>query len=446
MTYIGVRGHEYYGELKGIGILSISMHYRLRELFTSQTGGNMFNFGQLNSNQLERDAVDQMEADFTKEEIKHCLFTMNGSKAPGPDGMLRKSGTGGYMSIKLDMLKAYDRIEWAFLRAMLTQLGFSAKWVYMIMTYVESVTYSLMINEKQVGYITPRRGLDKETLYHPIYSLFALKMIHCYWGKLQWRKLLLLGTSSMSMRRGHGQKLNSEDILEWTGNKKHEFTIKSAYHLIRETKSQNVHSTTSSTENSQSFDKLWKIRIARKITHFLYGAIHNILATTDKLVKRGVHHSRFYSLHQQEEEDVMHVLYFCRFTQEENWNRLPRLKFNMGYLSLDTWNQRNQIIREKPHRNTLEIVKFGCGYLETQRSALEDLLDLKMVWELEIGRGRGRGRCWVSFGYSMRLGLGLPFIEGGHVLGDFLCGLDQLRKAETGESVFAMVVYLDNGP
>ncbi|GAA0159170.1 hypothetical protein LIER_16011 [Lithospermum erythrorhizon] len=39
----------------------------------------------------------------------------------------KKSGREGYMSIKLDMLKTYDRIEWTFLKAMLVQLGFSTK-------------------------------------------------------------------------------------------------------------------------------------------------------------------------------------------------------------------------------------------------------------------------------------------------------------------------------
>ncbi|GAA0159818.1 hypothetical protein LIER_16515 [Lithospermum erythrorhizon] len=46
-----------------------------------KTRGNMFNSGQVHSNQLEQDAVDQLTAEFTREEIKRCLFTMNGSKA-----------------------------------------------------------------------------------------------------------------------------------------------------------------------------------------------------------------------------------------------------------------------------------------------------------------------------------------------------------------------------
>ncbi|GAA0162649.1 hypothetical protein LIER_18691 [Lithospermum erythrorhizon] len=61
----------------------------------------------------------------------------------------RKQGNQGLMSIKLDMLKAYDRIEWAFLKgnALPTEL--------LIMMYVELVTYSLLINGEQVGYIQP---------------------------------------------------------------------------------------------------------------------------------------------------------------------------------------------------------------------------------------------------------------------------------------------------
>ncbi|GAA0168359.1 hypothetical protein LIER_23092 [Lithospermum erythrorhizon] len=71
----------------------------------------------------------------------------------------KKSGKVGYMSIKLDMLKAYDRIEWRFLRAMLIQLKFPPKWISLIMEYVESVSYSVLVNGQQAGFIKPGRGV-----------------------------------------------------------------------------------------------------------------------------------------------------------------------------------------------------------------------------------------------------------------------------------------------
>ncbi|GAA0173088.1 hypothetical protein LIER_26778 [Lithospermum erythrorhizon] len=74
----------------------------------------------------------------------------------------QKQGRKGLMSIKLDMLKAYDRIEWAFLWAMLYEMGFSEKWIHIIMSYVESLTYSLLINGDQIGHIKPGRGLRQD--------------------------------------------------------------------------------------------------------------------------------------------------------------------------------------------------------------------------------------------------------------------------------------------
>ncbi|GAA0163406.1 hypothetical protein LIER_39590 [Lithospermum erythrorhizon] len=58
----------------------------------------------------------------------------------------KKVGREGYMSIKLGMMKAYDRIEWTFLKAMLLQLNFSHKWINLIMDYVTSVSYSVLVN------------------------------------------------------------------------------------------------------------------------------------------------------------------------------------------------------------------------------------------------------------------------------------------------------------
>ncbi|GAA0171456.1 hypothetical protein LIER_25481 [Lithospermum erythrorhizon] len=76
----------------------------------------------------------------------------------------KKSGKEYFMSIKLDMLKAYDRIGWNFLCIMLIRVGYSSHWVTLIMNYMESVTYSLLIFGDQVIYITPGRGLRQGDL------------------------------------------------------------------------------------------------------------------------------------------------------------------------------------------------------------------------------------------------------------------------------------------
>jgi len=48
----------------------------------------------------------------------------------------RLKSRNGSMALKLDMSKAYDRLEWDFLEAMMRKLGFADRWVRLIMTCV----------------------------------------------------------------------------------------------------------------------------------------------------------------------------------------------------------------------------------------------------------------------------------------------------------------------
>lgn len=56
-----------------------------------------------------------------------------------------------FVALKLDMSKAYDRVEWLYLEAILKILGFNDKWVRLIMNCVTTVSYTFKVN----GRITP---------------------------------------------------------------------------------------------------------------------------------------------------------------------------------------------------------------------------------------------------------------------------------------------------
>ena len=59
------------------------------------------------------------------------------------------------MTIKLDMNKAYDGVEWAYLEVMMHKLGFQERWIFLMMMFVTTVSYSMLINGELKGKIVP---------------------------------------------------------------------------------------------------------------------------------------------------------------------------------------------------------------------------------------------------------------------------------------------------
>lgn len=71
----------------------------------------------------------------------------------------RREGVDCNVVMKLDMNKAYDGLDWDFLKEILLALGFCATWVNLMITLVSSITYRNQVSDSLSSAITPHRGL-----------------------------------------------------------------------------------------------------------------------------------------------------------------------------------------------------------------------------------------------------------------------------------------------
>ncbi|KAJ8763443.1 hypothetical protein K2173_002326 [Erythroxylum novogranatense] len=71
----------------------------------------------------------------------------------------RSRGNSGSCALKIDIAKAYDRVSWDYLLAMLTALGFSAVWIKWMRICISNISYMISVNGTEVGPIISSRGL-----------------------------------------------------------------------------------------------------------------------------------------------------------------------------------------------------------------------------------------------------------------------------------------------
>lgn len=79
---------------------------------------------------------------------------------------------GGNMIIKLDMMKAYDRVEWKALFMVLRKFGFGEELIQMIENAITGSSYSILLNGELRGYFNTTRGIRQGDPISP--SLFIL--------------------------------------------------------------------------------------------------------------------------------------------------------------------------------------------------------------------------------------------------------------------------------
>jgi len=85
----------------------------------------------------------------------------------------------GACAVKLDMAKAYDRVEWDYLKRIMLTLGFCDTFVSLIMRCVTSVSLSVRVNGVLTDSFRPSRGIRQGDPISPYLFLLCAEGLSC---------------------------------------------------------------------------------------------------------------------------------------------------------------------------------------------------------------------------------------------------------------------------
>ena len=89
----------------------------------------------------------------------------------------RKRGKVGNMVIKIDLEKAYDRLEWSFIQDVLQAANFPSDMVQLIMSCVSSSTASILVNGGVLDSFHPSRGIHQGDPLSPYLFILSREVL-----------------------------------------------------------------------------------------------------------------------------------------------------------------------------------------------------------------------------------------------------------------------------
>ncbi|KAL0433354.1 UNVERIFIED_CONTAM: LINE-1 reverse transcriptase [Sesamum latifolium] len=208
-------------------------------------------------------------------ELNHFLKVSNRSKK-------------AFAALKLDMSKAYDRVEWSFLKRVLLRLGFESELVELVMLLVTTVSYSLTIegipfgsfvmSDPASGYAGVLQGIREA----PVGSR----------PSLTWRSILLARGVLRVGCEARTTTVNPDDgRVVWKQSKKGLFSVRSAYEVITE---MDAHLDASSSRQfpflaegcDKFWQRLWRLKAPPRVRVQAWRFCHEAIPTMDNLAKQ----------------------------------------------------------------------------------------------------------------------------------------------------------------
>ncbi|KAL0375581.1 UNVERIFIED_CONTAM: hypothetical protein Scaly_0675700 [Sesamum calycinum] len=83
----------------------------------------------------------------------------------------------GNLILKLDMFKAYGRVKWKFLYAILEKMGFPARFIALIKHAIEHCWFTILVNGEPSGFFKSSQGLRQGDPISPALFILALEAL-----------------------------------------------------------------------------------------------------------------------------------------------------------------------------------------------------------------------------------------------------------------------------